>query len=401
MGMKLLLAGLVTMFLQQVVASLGRNLPPLIAPAILEDLAWDPALVGVYVGVAAVGSLMFQLGCGGFIVRYGALRMSQVSLLTVAVGLAAGAAGNLLLFAISAIIGGGGAALSTPASSHLLGRLSPARLAPLVFSLKQTAVPAGLLLCGLIGPLFVGLWGWRGAMLAGALICFAAAVALEPFRRVFDADRAPGRPFSMADVAVTLRVATQIPALRDLSIACFAFNGLQVAFVGYFVTYLTSLGQDLVAAGAIFSAAMLIAIPGRVVWGWAGSTIASPASVLGWLALGMAGSAAVLVMSGPGWSALALGAVATALSATVLSWHGVLLAEAARHAPEGLRGFATGGVLSCGQFGGLVMPLVYAAALGLGAGHGVGFLLVGLPCAAVGIMLLRRAGRDRRSAGAG
>ena len=398
MKANLLLVALLTMFVQQVFASLGRNLPPLIAPAILDDLAWDPAWIGVYVAVAATGSFVFQLGCGGFIVRYGALRMSQVSLLMLAVGLAAGAAGNLPLFAVSAIIGGGGAAISTPASSHLLGRLSPARLAPLVFSLKQTAVPAGLLLCGLLGPWMVGAWGWRGAMLAAAAACLAFAVMLEPFRAAFDADRAPGRPFRLSDFTATLAVATRGAGLRDLSIACFAFNGLQTVFIGYFVTYLTTLGQDLVAAGAIFSVAMLIAIPGRVVWGWVGSGIAAPGAVLGWLAIGMAASAAVLALSGPGWPAVALGVVATALSATALSWHGVLLSEAARLAPEGMRGFATGGVLSFGQFGGLVMPLVYAVALGAGAGHGVGFLLAGLPCAAVGVMLLRGARRGDGSA---
>jgi MFS family permease len=46
----------------------------------------------------------------------------------------------------------GAAAMSTPASSHLLGRYSPPRQAPLVFSVKQTAVPAGLLMAGLLGP---------------------------------------------------------------------------------------------------------------------------------------------------------------------------------------------------------------------------------------------------------
>lgn len=397
MGMNLLLAALLAMFVQQVFASVGRNLPPLIAPAILDDLAWDPSLVGVYVGIVALGSLVFQLGCGGFIVRYGALRMSQVSLVMLAIGLAAAAGGNMAMFVLSAIIGGGGAALSTPASSHLLGRLSPARMAPLVFSLKQTAVPAGLLLCGLVGPLLVGLWGWRGALLAGGAACLAFAVLLNPFRRAFDVDRAPGRPFRLSDFTATLSVATRDAGLRELSIACFAFNGLQTVFIGYFVTYLVALGQDLAAAGAIFSVAMLVAMPGRVVWGWVGSSIAAPAAVLGWLALGMAGSAAVLVLSGPGWPALALGLVATALSATALSWHGVLLSEAARMAPEGMRGFATGGVLSFGQFGGLLLPLVYAAALGAGAGHGVGFLLAGLPAAAVGVMLLRRARRDAQS----
>jgi hypothetical protein len=82
-------------------------------------------------------------GCGSFIVRYGALRMSQVALVSLGGGIAVAAEGSLPGFAASAIIGGGGAALSTPTSSQLLNRVSPPSVAPLVFSIKQTAVPAG------------------------------------------------------------------------------------------------------------------------------------------------------------------------------------------------------------------------------------------------------------------
>ena len=158
----LLLLALAAMFLQQTFASVGKSLIPVIAPAIVDDLRLDPTWLGVYVALAASASLVFQLGCGSFILRYGALRTSQAALAMLALGLLAASTGPLLLFALSAIIGGGGAAVSTPASSHLLGRYSPPRYAPLVFSIKQTAVPAGLVLAGLLGPLLTASSGWRG-----------------------------------------------------------------------------------------------------------------------------------------------------------------------------------------------------------------------------------------------
>jgi len=102
---RLLYVALGAMFVQQTFASIGRTLPLVIAPAIIEDLHIDPALVGVYVGVAALAALVFQLGCGSFIIRYGALRMSQVALVFLALGMALAAAGPLLFFLISAIIG--------------------------------------------------------------------------------------------------------------------------------------------------------------------------------------------------------------------------------------------------------------------------------------------------------
>ncbi len=86
---------------------------------------------------------------------------------------------------------------------------------------------------------------------------------------------------------------------------------------------------------------------------------------------------------------LLVGLVASGLSATAMSWHGVLLAETARLAPEGSRGAATGGVLSFGQIGALVLPLIYAFLLSVTGSHGVGFMACAVPALLVGVVLLR------------
>lgn len=388
--MNLLLVALGAMFLQQTFAALGRNLPSVIAPAILADLQLDAAWLGVYVGLGALASLGFQLGCGSFIIRHGALRISQVALVMLAVGLLAACAGTLGFFALSAMIGAGGAAVSTPASSHLLGRFSPPRYAPLVFSIKQTAVPAGLLICGLLGPLLTGWWGWRGALLASAVACLVLALMLQPLRATFDADRVPDRRFRLSDFHTTLTVVIRSRELFNLSLACFVFNGLQTVFMAYFVVYLTSLGHPLAVAGFVYSAATLIAVPGRILWGWIGSVVLPPRVVMGVLSVGMAASSVLAGLSGPDWSLPMLGLVGAGLSLTALSWNGILLAEAARLAPEGMRGAATGGVLSFGQVGALLMPLVFAALLALTGRYDYGFLFCAVPSLLAGLALLRR-----------
>jgi MFS family permease len=392
---KLLLIVLVAMFVQQAFATLGRSLPPIIAPAILDDLALDPAWLGVYVGAAALSALLFQLGCGSFILRYGAMRMSQVALVLLGVGVAVATTGPLLLFLVSAVIGGGAAAMSTPASSHLLGRYSPPRQAPLVFSIKQTAVPAGLLVAGILGPWLTGLTGWRGALLIAAAGCIVFAVMLEPLRAEFDADRVPGQAFHLSDFHTTVAGVLQAAPLRRLAFACFAFNGLQTVFTSYFVVALTELGHGLAAAGLVFSVAMIIAVPGRIFWGWLGSGRVDPGLVMSWLALGMAGGSAAMGLLGASWSLVLIGVVATVLSATAMSWHGVLLSEAARLAPKGRAGSATGGVLSFGQLGGLLLPLCYSGVLVATGRHGWGFAACGLPALVVGIVLLRAAPRGQ------
>src|SRR5947208_4405621 len=313
-----MLTALGAMFLQQTFASVGKVLPAVVAPLVIADLHVDPAWIGVYYGVSAMASLLAQMGCGSFIIRYGALRMSQVALVLLGGGMAAAAEGGLFGFGASAIIGGGGGAISTATSSQLLGRVSPPRLAPLVFSIKQTAVPAGVLICGFLGPAMAGALGWRGAMLAMAAACLAGAAMLQPLRARFDDDRVPSRRFRLSDFPNTIASVLQTRDLRGLSFACFAHNGAQSVFSALFVTYLVALGYELTAAGFLFSLVVAVAVPCRVLWGWLGSFHVAPRLVMAGLALGMAGSVAATGLFGPTWPMAAIGLVGAVLSATAM-----------------------------------------------------------------------------------
>ncbi|MBI3513885.1 MAG: MFS transporter [Proteobacteria bacterium] len=387
--MSLVLTALAAMFVQQTFASVGKVLPSVLAPLVLAELAADPGWVGVYYGLTAVAALFGQMGCGSFIIRYGALRMSQVALVLLGGGMAIAVEGWLLGFAASAIISGGGAAASTPTSSQLLGRVSPPRLAPLVFSIKQTAVPAGLLICGFLGPALADALGWRGAMLATAAACVVGAVMLQPLRARFDDDRVPSQRFRLSDFRTTIAAVLVARELRALSFACFAFTGIQSVFTAYFVTYLVALGYDLAAAGVLFSIVVAVAMPCRVLWGWLGSFHVAPRRVMAGLALGMAGSVAVIGLSSAAWPVAALALVSVVQSATALSWHGILLSETARLAPAGKIGAVTGGVLSFGQVGAFVGPCVFALLLSLTGGYGTGWVVCAIPALWIGIGLVR------------
>jgi MFS family permease len=387
---RLLLLALGSMFLQQTFVSIGKVLPAVVAPVIIADLHFDPALVGIYFGLTSFFALIAQMSCGSFIIRYGPLRMSQVALVLLAVGTLCMSEGSKVMFLLSATIGGGGAAISTPTSSQLLGRWSPPRLAPLVFSIKQTAVPAGLLIGAALGPTMAAWLGWRDTVLVSAAACVAFVFMLQPLRKIFDIERDPTRAFRLSDASSTVKSVLKDPALRNLSFAAFAFNGMQQAMTAYFVIYMTSIGYDLVAAGYIFSVSVAIAVPGRILWGWLGSFHVAPRLVMAGLALGIAFSGALTGLFNASWPLAGIGLVAAILSATAMSWHGILLAETARLAPPGMAGAVTGGVLSFGQMGALLGPLVYAALLGATGSYGIGFAVCGLPSLFVGIGLLRR-----------
>ena len=101
--LNLLYLALGAMFLQQTFVSIGRVLPAVLAPAVIADLHFDPALVGVYFGITSCAALLAQLGCGSFILRYGPLRMSQVALVLLTIGMACMAGGVMPMFVLSPV----------------------------------------------------------------------------------------------------------------------------------------------------------------------------------------------------------------------------------------------------------------------------------------------------------
>src|SRR3970282_273778 len=110
------------MFLQQTFVALDRASPAVIAPAIIADLRLDPAWIGVYFGLMALAALVSQLGCGSFIVRHGAFRVSQIALVMLSAGTALAALGTPLPLVLSAVIGGGGGGGVTAAGAELPAR---------------------------------------------------------------------------------------------------------------------------------------------------------------------------------------------------------------------------------------------------------------------------------------
>src|SRR5580692_2977136 len=385
-----MLIAVTAMFLQQTCGSIARALPAVLAPLIIAELHANAAWVGIYFSLTAFAGLIGQLGSGGFIIRHGAIRMSQFALLFTGGGLAAAVLGGAVGFVLSALIGNGVAAVATPASSQLLGRWSVRRYAPFAFSIAQCAIPAGILLTGYLGPVTAQSVGWRGTMLASAVLCWAVALLLQPLRGRLDTEPAPRHPIRLSDLRTTITAVLAVRELRALSFACFAFNGTQAVFVAYFVTYMTAQGHPLIVAGSVYSTVMAVALPGRILWAWVGGFYVAPHVVLGGLAFGMAVSIALLGASTPHWPLLAIGAVTMVVSATAMSWHGITLSEAARLAPPGRVGAVTGGVLSFGQIGALASPAVFSLLLRLTGGYGAGWVACAVPAILVGVSMLRQ-----------
>ena len=364
---------------------------PVLAPVIAEELDVGPAFVGAYSAILFGSAMVSVMVCGGLLQRFGPLRVSQAVLLLMAAGLVIAVPGTIVLFALSAVVIAIGAPVSTPAGSHILARYCPPRRAPLFFSIKQTGVPVGGLLAGLLLPFLVLHLGWRGAFLATAAMFVAFAVVLQPLRAKFDVDRQPGHKVSPAAVKATLKAVTFDPGLRELSFASATFVGIQTCFQTFFVTYLVNgLGWPLTTAGYVFAVSQGVAIFTRILWGWVAGRFVAPRLVLAGLGVTMAAASVATGLYTPEWSLLALTVVAIFFNATAVSWHGLIFAEIARLSPAAEVGSMTGGVLFFIYGAMVVYPAVFGAILGFTGSYAYGFFLGAVPALIAGLLFLRR-----------
>ena len=389
-GLKLLYIATGAMFVHQCFAHMAGLVVPVLAPVIAEELNVDPALIGAYTAVLYCASMVFVTLGGSLFQRFGPLRVSQAVLLLMAGGLAVAVPGTLVLFTLSAVLIATGPGISTPAGSHILARYCPPPLAPLVFSIKQTGVPIGGLLAGLLLPFLVLHVGWRGAFLATAALFLAFAVVLQPLRAELDSDRQPGRKVSPADVKATLKAVITNPVMRELTIASCTFVGLQVCFQAFFVTYLVKgLGWPLTTAGYVFAVSQGVPVFTRILWGWIAGRFVAPRRVLAVLGITMAAASVATGLYTPEWSLLGLTVVAVFFNATAVSWHGVLFAEIARLTPAPEVGSMTGGVLFFVFVAMVVYPAVFGTILGATGSYAYGFFLGAVPALIVGLIFLR------------
>jgi MFS family permease len=389
------------MLMQQAFSYVCQIAMPILADRIADDFGISRAWLGFYLFLQNIAAIIGAMGCGGFILRYGALRISQWCLILMGSSLLVVSTGILWIYPIGAILLGM-AAVSTPASSHILARVCPPRLAPVIFSIKQTGVPVGSLIGGLLIPLLLTISVYSatfktpihldayGTAFVTGLIVYLVAFFLQPIRAHFDADRNPSVELTFSGVSETMKFVISHPQLRDISFGAFAFGGLQSIFSGFFILFLIDgLDYSEAEAGSAFAISAFTAVGARIFWGYLGSTLFSARTILG--GIGMFGTVGAVLTSmyDASWSYSLILWVAILYNVTSLSWHGILLAEIARLSPPERVGGVTGGVLSFTSVAMMIYPAVYGGLLAITDSYGVGFLLCSIPALVSGIIFLR------------
>jgi len=318
--------------------------------------------------------------------------MSQVALFSLGAGLLVASLGILWLMPLGAMLIGFGAAISTPCSTDILARLSPPKSAPLIFSLKQSGVPVGGMMVGLLVPFLAFEFGWRGAFVGSAVMCLVFAVLLQPLRATYDNNLLPGYGYSLRRSWVLFRRILGESKYRELAFTFWAYVGVQALFGAFFVTFLVRvLGYELALAGQIFAGSQAVSMIARVFWGWVASRFITPRSMLAIFGLIIAGSVIATGLFTRDWSVVAVTAVAIVYAASAISFHGVLISEVARLAPKDEIGLISGGILSFAMLGMMIYPAVFGVVLQITESYTVGFLLAAVPALLVSMKLFRRA----------
>jgi MFS family permease len=379
----------------QSLTAMALAVPSVLAPVAAADLDVPPTAVGRWVGFSYTVAMFAGLAGGTLVGRYGPIRVLQVACLGVALGLAVGAGANVALLLVCGALLGTAHGLVNPASSTILAVASPRQIRSMVFSIKQTGVPVGGALAGVLVPALLLWTTWQASILVLALGGAVLFALVAPYRRIYDGTRRRERLHLRGFAAPVAEVWASRPIL-ELALVSAAFSAVQISFVTYLVSYLKiELGYSLLAAGLVFSASQVSGAVGRVVWGAVADHVFAPRAVLAALGLVMALCGVALALLTPEWSRAAVLAVCALYGATAVGWNGVFLAEVARLAPEGRVAVLTGGTQFF-TFGGVLLgpPLFGAIASSTGS-YGVGFVAAAvLPLLAVAGMIARaRSGR--------
>jgi len=379
----------------QAMAACAALAVPAISPVVAAALDVPASYVGTYLSLLYAGAATAALAGGSVVLRFGAIRLSQLCLglcaagllLSLTMALDARVLGLACVMAAAVVIGLGYGPI-TPASSHVLARTASRENLALTFSIKQTGVPAGTALAGLVVPPLTVAFGWEVALLAVAAACVGVALLSQPLRAPLDADRDARARLSAAALVGGLRLVLRAPALRTMALVSFVYAGMQMSVSGFIVAYLhTEIGLGLVAAGTALTTANVAGVVARIAWGRVSDRTGRPRATLAAIGALMALAALAAALLTAQWPMAALLAVCAALGATAIGWNGVYLSEVARLAPAGEAGRATGGCLFFTYVGVVVLPFLFGWLQRASGSYALCFGVAAAVCAAVALQL--------------
>ncbi|SPB18237.1 major facilitator superfamily protein [Caballeronia novacaledonica] len=308
---------------------------PAMAPAMAHGLGVRESLVGGQVLVVYFAAMISSMFSGSLVARIGIVRATRLSLAGSGLGLGFAAIPSVAVTVVASALLGVSYGLANPATGAMLEGAAPPGRRAVLFSIKQSAVPIGGVIAGVLAPFLTVLVGWQRALLAIAALSIAGVLLLEVTRDWFPISekhsaRHGGR--MAGDISLIL----DVTALKYTCLAGAVFAGVQLVLTTYLVPMLVRhTGLSLVAAGIGLSCFNAGGFCGRFAWGLTADAIKSGALALS-LAVGVAVAMLLaLPFVRPDWPIALIYFFLAVLGFVAAGWNGVFVSEIVRLAPGG------------------------------------------------------------------
>jgi MFS family permease len=349
----------IALIVQTMISLIAASIPVL-APEIAAAGGWNVDLIAFYGPILYLAAFFVSFQVPNILTRIGGMGLG--------LGCIALSVGGLLCLLPMSIMAAAAAPLAigaanggmNPASSQILGPRTTTQTAGLIMAIKQTGVPLGGVLAGILVPVFVLRSGWRGTVLWFALAGVAIIVTLLPtvgwLNGSTNSSRQAFRPLGPAKHVLALG------GMRSFIVAAMTFIAMQQCLRSFFTVYLVNgLGLSLDVAGLAFGASQAAGIVGQVIWAVAADRVIRPHSVMAIIGVLMTAAALLTASFTPSWPVSAIIAVSMLLGITAAGFIPVVLGEVARRSPPAQIGALTAGANVFLIVSMLVAPLVFGA----------------------------------------
>lgn len=379
------LAPLLANLAVQTLATAAAYSIPAVAPEVARHLAVPPAWVGFFISIVYGVGILSALLSPRMIHAYGAVRVNQGVMLATLAMLLVAAAGHVWAVALGAALMGLAYGATAPASTHMLVPLTPPLVMNVVLSLRQIGVPLGGVLAGLVMPPLTLLLGWQTSLLIEIVPVLLLLILLERVRASWD--RRPSRADPAVPRTAPFHLLKASSPLRRLSAAVFVFSGLQLCFIVFMTTHLTTvIGLDLVTAGQMLAAYQISGVVSRPIWGWMADRLLAARWLLVIQSTIMCAAAVTAAHFSSDTSTSLVLMMAIAGGATASGYTGIAYGEFARIGGAN-RTEATGLGAAFMFSGVLVLPsLMSLAVIHLG-GYVLAYTSIGMAALAAGLLL--------------
>ena len=380
------------LFLVQFSAAFPLRLLPIVAPTAFVAAGMNPASVGYFASIAALGALVGAVALPWLQARIGTLATLALCMAGAALAAISIRGGTFILFALGSFLAGLADGPTPAAGSAELQRAAPARYRTRLFSFKMLGGPLGGMSAGLLFPLAVSYYSWQAACwLASGVAVLTIVYFLATHRSWRISPNAQPAATTSRLTLQGLKDVLSSPQTRRLAVVGVVMAFVQGAWYAYFVTFLvTEVGVSLTFAGAMLSIALIGLVLSRVLLSILADVLGRGDIILAFLCLATALPWLALLRLDPASTPFQIIIVSIMFGATVGGWVGLQHAELARIMPNALI-LTAASLMAFLMFLGLTLSgVVFALALDVSGGYGFGFVSLAIMSALAGVFQLLR-----------